>query len=50
MAELIGACEAGRDHDRDPLRVGLSRTGFELDVGFFSRNREAHHSSNTVLG
>lgn len=50
MAELIGACEAGRDHDRDPLRVELPRSGFELDVGFFSRNREGHHSSNTVLG
>ena len=50
MAQLIDACEAGRDHDRDPLRLPLPRTGFELDVGFFSRLRGARRSSGTVLG
>ncbi len=50
MAELIGACEAGHDHDRDPVRMRLPRTGFELDVGFFSRRRGAHASTRSVLG
>ena len=50
MAELIGACQAGRDHDRDPVRVTLPRTGFEVDLSFFSRLRGAHVSSGTVLG
>jgi sarcosine oxidase, subunit beta len=50
MAALIEACEGGWDHDGDPLQVKLDQTGFELDVGFFSRLRGAHHSSRTVLG
>ncbi len=50
LAELIDACEGGLDHDRDPLRVGLPRTGFEVDVSFFSRLRGAHASTGTVLG
>ena len=50
MAELITACESGRDHDREPLRVTLPRTGFEVNIGFFSRNRSAQASSGTVLG
>ena len=49
MAELIDACEAGRDHDRDPVRVKLPRTAFEVDVSFFSRLRSAQASSGTVL-
>jgi len=49
MAELIGACEAGHDHDADPLHVALPRTGFDLDTSFFSRRRSALNSSNTVL-
>ncbi|MFT5464485.1 MAG: sarcosine oxidase subunit beta, partial [Planctomycetota bacterium] len=47
MAQLIDACEAGRDHDADPLVVLLPRSGFELNVGFFSRLRGAHVSSGT---
>ena len=50
MARLIDACEGGRDHDRDPLRISLPRTGFELDVAFFSRLRGAHATTGTVLG
>lgn len=50
MAELITACEAGRDHDTDPVHVSLERTGFDVNVGFFSRNRKANASSGTVLG
>ena len=39
MAELIGACEAGHDHDREPVKVTGRYTGFEIDLGFFSRLR-----------
>ncbi len=50
MAQLIGACEAGRDHDRDPVHVTLPRTAVDVDVSFFSRLRGAHASSESVLG
>ena len=50
MAELIGACEAGLDHDREPLKLRLERTGFELDLSFFSRLRTAHKTTGTVMG
>ena len=50
VAELIEAGQAGRDHDEEPVRVSLPRTGFEVDVSFFSRLRGARPSSGTVLG
>lgn len=50
LAEVIEAGESGRDHDRDPVHLSLPRTGFDLDVSFFSRLRGAHASSGTVLG
>ena len=51
MAELIDACEKGRDHDRDPVQVKWPITGFTLNAGFFSRNREINQDSSfSVLG
>jgi sarcosine oxidase subunit beta len=51
MAEVIAACEGGHDHDRDPVCVTGPYTGLNLNVGFYSRNRDAHHDSSlTVLG
>lgn len=50
MAQLIDSCEAGLDHDRDPLHIILPRTEFDLDVSFFSRLRGAHVTTGTVLG
>ena len=51
MAELIAACEAGRDHDADPLQVHMKNTGRNLDVGFYSRRREINEDSSfSVLG
>jgi sarcosine oxidase subunit beta len=51
MAELIAACEAGHDHDADPLKVTGPRTGLELELGFYSRRRRVNpDSSFTVLG
>jgi sarcosine oxidase subunit beta len=51
MAELIDACEHGCDHDTDPVRVTCPITGFKLNAGFYSRNREiVEDSSFSVLG
>jgi sarcosine oxidase, subunit beta len=51
MAELIEACESGRDHDRDPLKVKGRHTGLEINLGFFSRLRPVNpESSFSVLG
>lgn len=50
MAELITVCEAGRDHDADPVRFNLPTLNRSIDLGFFSRNRVLHtESSGTVL-
>ena len=51
MAELILACEAGHDHDRAPVKVRGRHTGFEIDLGFFSRLRPINRDSSfSVLG
>jgi sarcosine oxidase subunit beta len=51
MAELITACEAGRDHDAEPLQFALKHTGRTIDVGFYSRLREVNQESSfSVLG
>jgi sarcosine oxidase subunit beta len=50
MAELIEACESGRDHDADPVQVIGPITGSVIDIGHFSRRRHAHHTTNSVLG
>ena len=46
MAELINACEKGHDHDADPLKVKTIYTGLELNMGFYSRNREINPNSS----
>jgi sarcosine oxidase subunit beta len=51
MAELIDACENGRDHDSDPVQLPGSYTGVTLDLGFYSRLRPVNRSSSfSVLG
>jgi sarcosine oxidase subunit beta len=51
MAELIEACEAGHDHDRNPVTVKGRYTDHVFDVGFYSRNRELNEDSSlSVLG
>ena len=51
MAQLIIACEQGRDHDRDPLPFPLGRAGRTISIGFFSRRRQINpESSFSVLG
>ena len=51
MAELIEACESGQDHDADPVHMRGPYTGRDLNIGFYSRNREIHRDSSfSVLG
>ena len=46
IAELIDACEKGHDHDANPLKVKTVYTGLELNMGFYSRNREINPNSS----
>jgi sarcosine oxidase subunit beta len=46
MAELIDACENGRDHDSEPVQVRAKFTDALLNVGFYSRNREFNPDSS----
>jgi sarcosine oxidase, subunit beta len=51
MAELITACEGGRDHDRDPVDFHLRHIDRRVSLGFYSRRREIHQDSSfSVLG
>lgn len=51
MAALITACEAGQDHDRDPVRFIGRWTGRAFDLAFFSRLRSLNEASSfSVLG
>ncbi len=51
VAELIEACEGGRDHDADPAPFHLDHLDLDISIGFFSRNRAVNtESSNSVLG
>ncbi|RZV42907.1 MAG: FAD-binding oxidoreductase [Acidimicrobiales bacterium] len=46
MADLIDAVEAGQDHDMTPVVTTGKYTGREIDIGFFSRNREINPDSS----
>jgi sarcosine oxidase subunit beta len=46
MAELIERCEAGHDHDADPVRVQTRYTRETLDLGFYSRLRRINPNSS----
>jgi sarcosine oxidase subunit beta len=50
MAELIHKCESGHDHDANPLTFKLENIDYEMEVGFFSRNRELKNTSYSVAG
>ena len=51
LAELITACEAGHDHDADPLSFHLRNVNRSVSLGFYSRRREVNpNSSFSVLG
>jgi sarcosine oxidase subunit beta len=46
MAELIDRVENGQDHDNDPVKYNAVYSGLELNVGFYSRNREINPESS----
>lgn len=51
MQTLISACEAGRDHDRNPVQVNLPRTGHWVNMFHYSRLRPVNTlSSFSVMG
>jgi sarcosine oxidase subunit beta len=51
MAELIDACQKGLDHDAQPFQFHMKYTRRNLNVGFFSRNREINKDSSfSVIG
>jgi len=51
MAALIEYCEAGADHDANPLRFRLPYIERDIDVGFYSRKRPINQDSSfSVLG
>ena len=50
MLDLVDACEAGHDHDADPVTTDCHHIGRTLDLGTFSRLRTGVVTSGTVLG
>jgi sarcosine oxidase subunit beta len=51
MAALIDTCEKGLDHDADPFQFYMKYTRRNLNLGFFSRNREINEDSSfSVIG
>ena len=51
MKELVDYCEAGNDHDANPLDYRLPGMEYVLDMGFCSRRREINRESSfSVVG
>lgn len=51
MAAFIDYCEAGNDHDAEPMRYRLENLDHEISLATFSRLREINQSSTfSVLG
>ncbi|WP_350334451.1 NAD(P)/FAD-dependent oxidoreductase [Coralliovum pocilloporae] len=51
MAELITVCEAGHDHDENPISFHLKYIDRAVSIGFYSRKRPINpNSSFSVLG
>ena len=51
MSDLIEYCENGKDHDKTPLLMNLKNINKEINLSFFSRNRNINtDSSMSVLG
>jgi sarcosine oxidase subunit beta len=51
MATIIEACEAGHDHDADPLSFHLEYIDKDISLGAFSRKREINENSSfSVIG
>ena len=50
LAEIIAACEGGRDIDRNPIHLELPRAGVSVNARFLSRLRGRVESTGTVIG
>ena len=51
MSELVEYCESGNDHDNKPLSINLKYINKDINLKFYSRNREINkESSMSVLG
>lgn len=51
MAALVEYCEAGHDHDAQPLHYTMPYTGRGISAGFYSRKRQINRDSSfSVLG
>jgi len=51
MATLVEACEAGHDHDAEPLTFHLDYIDKDISLGAFSRKRQINRSSSfSVIG
>ncbi|AGT10297.1 NAD(P)/FAD-dependent oxidoreductase [Paracoccus aminophilus] len=51
MARIIADCEAGHDHDADPIRFRLDHIDREISLGTYSRKRKINaDSSFSVMG
>ncbi len=51
MTAIIEACEAGQDHDVEPVMFELENIGQTISLGTFSRNREINQNSSfSVIG
>jgi sarcosine oxidase, subunit beta len=51
LADIISACENGRDHDTDPVQVRFTHTGHTADLAHYSRRRLVNEDSSfSVMG
>jgi sarcosine oxidase subunit beta len=50
MTALITACEAGRDHDTNPVTWRAPHTQLDVDLSHYSRLRAPHSTSGSVMG
>ncbi len=50
MTAIITGCESGRDHDHDPVSWHAPHAGLDVDLSHYSRLRQPHASSGTVMG
>lgn len=49
-AQIVEACESGRDVDEQPLQLHLPRIGVTVDTRFLSRHRGQLQTTSTVIG
>jgi sarcosine oxidase subunit beta len=50
MAEIVEACQGGRDTDRNPIQLELPRAGVCVDTTFLSRLRGRIRTTGSVIG